>query len=127
MRKSNINISNPDELNKHLQHSSPVVWVVLGLVIAILAAFFAWSLLFKIKIKLSGSASITGGVATLHVEEQSLDKLEAGQIVYISNEQGILSFNEDNKPIVTSLTLNDGDYTYSIILKEMRPLDFLIG
>ena len=125
-KKEDISISNPDELNKHLQHSSPVTWIVLGAVILSMVGFFVWSLIYKIQIKVTGTASILSGEASLRVEDKSLDKLKVGQKVYISNQEGILSFN-DNKPVVNNIALSDGEYTYYIVIGEKRPIDFLIG
>ena len=127
MRKNKTNISNPDELNKHLQHSSPLTWIVLFLVIAVIAAFFSWSAIYKLKIRLMGKASITSGVVTLEIKDSDLNKLKKGQEVYILDKKGeILSFN-DKQPVISKFELDDGDqYTYTIVLEEKRPIEFLI-
>ena len=129
MKKKNKSISSPEELNSHLQHSSPTTWIVLGLVIATLIGFFAWSFIYKLKIKISGNAVINSGNVTLNVLEKDLDKLEVGQLVYISNKEGkIASINDDGQPVVSNFDLEDGDnYKYYVVIKEMRPIDFLIG
>lgn len=128
MKKENVSISNPDELNKHLQSSSPVTWIVLGTTIAVMLAFFVWSFLFKLPIKLSGAATVEAGQASLVVSEKGKDKLEAGQKIYILDQEGVLSF-VDGKPVVNNLTLADGSYTYrtDIVLEEIRPIDFLFN
>ena len=41
MKRENQNISNPDELNKILQKTNPLVWVVLGIVLLVLVLLFA--------------------------------------------------------------------------------------
>ena len=127
MKKEDIKISSPDELNKHLQHASPFTWTILFVVIALLIGFFVWSLIYKVKVKITGKAYVESGEATLYVDESSLNKLKAGQVVYVSNQQGYLSFNDENKPIVSQLTLEKGEYTYQIIIKEMKPFEFLIN
>lgn len=127
MSKKNVTISNPDELNKHLQYSSPVTWIVLSLVILLIAGFFTWSALYKLDVKVSGSATISGGVATLNVNEDSLSKLEVGQKVYISKQEGeILSFDENKQPVVSNFPISDGEYSYYIVIKQIRPINFLI-
>ena len=128
MKKKDISVSNPDELNKHLQHTSPITWLVLGLVTAMIISFFVWSFIYKIPIKLLGQASISSGEVTLVVKDKDLNKLEVGQPVYILDKQGeILSFNDDKQPVISHFDLADGDYEYKIVLKETRPIDFLIG
>ena len=127
MKKNNKSITNPDDLNKNLQYSSPITWIVLSLVVLLLVSFFIWSSIYKIKVKIDGKANINAGQVTLHVEESSLSKLEKGQKVYISNIEGqILSFNDD-QPVVSSFNLNDGEYDYYIVIKEVRPIDFLLS
>jgi len=128
MKKNTANVSNPDELNKYLQNASPVTWIIIFLVVVIIAGFFAWSFLARIKVRITGNASISSHVATLHVEEKDLERLEVGQVVTINNQEGkILSFNDDKTPVVSSFTLDDGEYTYSITVREIRPIDFFIG
>lgn len=125
--KKNKSITNPDELNKNLQYSSPITWIILASVVLLLLGFFVWSFLFKIKEKVSGTANITNHEVTLLVEEESLSKLKVGQKVYIANlEAEIISF-DDNQPIVSSLLLADGDYEYYVVIKEIRPVDILLG
>ena len=126
MKKNSRNFTNPDDLNKNLQYSSPSTWITLSVVILLLIGFFTWSCIYKIKIKITGIASIVSGTATLNVNESKLNQLKKGQKVYISNQVGeILSF--DNKqPVVSTFTLDDGKYAYYIIIGEMRPVDFLL-
>lgn len=128
MKKEQTSVSNPDELNKYLQRSSFVVWLILGIVASILIAFFVWSMIYKVKVKISGLADISGGEVTLHVEEKSLNQLEVGQKVYIQNQElEISSFDDNKQPIVTKSTLEDGEYPYYIVIKEAKPIEFLIG
>lgn len=127
MKKNIKSITNPDELSKNLQYNSPITWIILSLVMLLLVAFFTWSFIYKIKVKISGKADIISGQVTLHVEETSLKKLEVGQKVYISEIVGeILSFNE-GEPVVSEFDLEDGEYDYYVVLKEIRPIDFLMG
>ena len=125
MKKNKPVISNPDELNKHLQHNSPTTWVVLITVTALLIGLFVWSSIYKLVIKVTGTATIFNGEVTLAVREKDLKKLAIGQTVSISNQEGkILSFN-DGQPIVSPFDLVNGEYTYSIVIGEKRPIEFL--
>ena len=72
MNKKSVSISNPDELNKHLQSSSTSTWIALGVVISLLVAFFVWSFIYKLPVKLSGIASVISGQASLKVDEKVL-------------------------------------------------------
>ena len=126
-KNKNIGITNPDELNKHLQYTSVTTWIILGAVILSLAGLFTWAFVYKIQEKITGKALITSGVVTLNVEESQKPRLATGQKVYIADKVGeILSIDEGN-PVVSLFDLEDGsNYTYTIVVSEMRPIDFLI-
>lgn len=125
--KKNVTVSNPDELNKYLQHTSFGTWIILGLVSVVLLGFFVWSVLFKMEIKITGKATVSGGAVTLHVDSANADKLAVNQKVIIENQEGkIESFNDDHQPVVSSFTLENGEYTYTIVYQK-RPVEFLIG
>ena len=127
MKKSIKTISNPDDLNKHLQYTSPVTWIVLFVVTAILVAFFTWASIYKLKEKISGVAEIKSHEVTLHIEESQKKRLEVGQKVYILDLVGEITSFVDEEPMVTPFELDDGEYTYTIVLKEYRPIDFLLS
>lgn len=128
MKKSVANITNPDDLDKVLKHTSPITWITLGIVTALLASFFIWSLIYKITIKITGIANVYSNEVTLHIEESHLNELVVGQKVYIKDKEGeILSIKDDGQPIVSNMNLADGEYTYSLIIKETKPFDYLIG
>ena len=125
MKRKAKSITNPDELNKRLQYSSPIAWIVLTSAVFLLAGFFVWASICQIQVKVTGTANILAGQVSLVIEEASLKQLEVGQKVYISGLEGeILSFN-DNQPVVSDFSLDDGDYAYCIVIKEVKPIDFL--
>lgn len=125
MKKNKISVSNPDELNKHLQHTSPFTWISLGLVAAALLGFFAWSFIYKIKVKISGTATVFNGEASLTVRDSDIGKLAANQLVTINDKESLLTFS-DNKPVAHFDGLENGEYTFTIVF-EKRPVDFLLG
>lgn len=126
-KNKNIGITNPDELNKHLQYTSITTWIVLGAVILSLAGLFTWSFVYKIQEKITGKASISSGAVTLTIEESQKPRLAVGQKVYIADKVGEIEFIDDGNPVVSLFDLEDGsNYTYTIVVKEMRPIDFLI-
>lgn len=127
MKKTVKSISNPDELNKNLQYTSPFTWIILGVSVLALVAFFVWSSIYKIKVKIFGDASIKDGQVVLLIDESNKTKLAVGQTVIINDKEGtILSFNND-EPVVSSFDLSDGDYKYTIILEEVKPIEFLFN
>ena len=126
MKKKQVSITNPEELNKNLQYSSPLTWIALSGVILLIISFFVWSIIYKIEYKIEGIANIVSGAVTLNVTPSSLNKLKVDQKVYISGLEGtIVSFDEDKQPVVTNFDLEDGEYPYYIEI-YIRPVDFLI-
>ena len=127
MKKGNVSVSNPEELNKHLQHTNPFTWIALGIVTFLLIIFFLWSYFFKMIKEIKGVASIEDGVASLVVSDRDLGKLEKGQKVIIDKQEGeILSFDDNRNPIVSKFSLEDGEYTYTVEV-VIRPIYFVIG
>ena len=126
MKKPAPSISNPDELNKRLQRTSPLAWISLAVCVLAMTGFLAWSFLYRFQDKIVGSAHIDNGQATLVVDASKKNKLAVGQKVYIAEQVGeIVSLSNDNL-VVSSFSLPNGDYTYTIV-REVRPVDFLIG
>ena len=127
MSNKNVGITNPDELNKHLQYTSISTWIILGAVILSLAGLFTWSFVYKIQEKITGKASISSGAVTLTIEESQKPRLAVGQKVYIADKVGEIESIDDGNPVVSLFDLEDGsNYTFTIVVKEMRPIDFLI-
>lgn len=126
MKKKQARISNPDELNKNLSYNSPVTWIVLGTVIILLAGFFAWSLIYKIQIKLFGTLYIDSGAVTLVLDDESkTNELKVGQKVYVSGDEGVISSIDDNNVAVDNITLADGQYDDCyVVINELKPIEF---
>ena len=128
-KKSALTISSPDELNKGLQHTSPITWVILVSILALLLVFFAWGMFTRLPAKLSGSATVTDGVATLRYKTSEAKDIKVGLKVYINDKEAeiLTVFADTNTAETTSFDLENGNYTYYVVIKEIRPLDFLLG
>ena len=127
MKKNITSISSPEELNKRLQSTSFVTWLILILVSFILIGFFIWASVFELPIKVTGSAMISSGEVTLNIDHDDLNLLKEGQIVTIKDQKGeILSLN-DGQPVVSGFDLDDGEYTCHIVVSEKRLITFVFG
>lgn len=128
MDKANQSINNPDELNKILQKTNPLVWITLAVVLILLAMLYAWAFVTTLEIKVPGKADVREQVATVYVDENKADEVQIGQKIYISNEEGtIANVTEDGGFISTPIKLDDGGYDSYIVVKEVRPISFLFG
>ncbi len=127
MKKTLKSISSPDELNKNLQYTSPFTWIILGASVLALAGFFAWSCLFTLKVKIFGDATVKDGQVVLAIEESKKSKLAVGQKVIINDKEGSIISITNNEPVISEFDLQDGNYTYTIILEEIKPIEFLFN
>ena len=125
MKKKQVKISNPDELNKNLSYNSPVTWIVLGTVILLLVGFFAWSLIYKIQIKLFGAVTNTSGAITLILKDESKSgEIKIGQKVYVTGDEGVIS-SIDGSIKVSDITLADGQsLDCYVVINELKPIEF---
>ena len=83
----------------------------------------------RLPAKLSGSATVTDGVATLRYKASDAKDIKVGQKVTINGKEAeiLTVFKDTNTAQTTSFELENGDYTYYVVVKEIRPLDFLLG
>lgn len=123
--KKKVIISNPEDLEKNLQYISPITWIILSIVALLIAGLFSWSFLYKIQDKIIGKANVIAGEVTLNIDNSNLSKIKVGQKVYILDQVGEIVSIKDRQPIVSSFSLVDGEYEYTLI-NEMRPIDFLV-
>ena len=91
---------------------------MLGLIVS---AFFV-----KITDRIQGVANVKDGEVTLVMSDANKRKLEKGQKVYILDQIGEIESVTDYVPVISGFVLSDGEYNYTINVKEIRPIDFLI-
>ena len=127
MKKNITSISSPEELNKRLQSTSFVTWLILILVSFILIGFFIWASVFELPIKVTGSAMISSEEVTLNVDHDDLNLLKEGQIVTIKDQKGEILSLHDGQPAVSGFDLDDGEYTCHIVVSEKRLISFVFG
>ena len=121
-------ISSSEKLNDYLKATSIFTWILLGIVIFCLLGIFIWSFSAKITYKIEGEARINGGILSIEIDEKRLNELSVGQVVYVGSCEGVIkSIGEDNKPIISGIDLEDGEYSYTIILKTIHPIEYLFN
>jgi len=119
-------ITTPEKLNENLQATSPVTWIMLGVVILALIGIFVWSFLATITYKVEGRASVKDGVATVVIDENRKDEIHVGQTVTISSETvKITGLDDDGRPVVSFVSLQDGEYACTVITKSIHPIEYL--
>ena len=125
MKRNKVSITNPDELEKNLQYTSPITWIILSVAVALIIGVLVWSSLFKFKDKITGKANIKSGEVTLVMDSKAKTRLKPGQKIYINELEGEILALENNKPVISYFPLKDGEYVYSVYI-EVRPIEYLI-
>ena len=121
-------ITSPEKLNDYLKATSVTTWVLLGMIIVFLVGILIWSHLAEITYIIEGNATISSGEVKLEIDESRLNELKVGQIVYILDSEGeITSINDNGMPIISGINLSDGDYKYTIIIKTINPIEYLLN
>ena len=119
-------IATPEKLHNQLQATSPLTWILLGVVILSLFGFFIWSLTANITYKLEGNLSVNNGNITINYDEKRKNELEVGQKIIINDIEGeITDISEDGKISISINNLIDGEYKYTIILRTIHPIRYL--
>ena len=127
-KKVNKNISGPEELDKILKRTNPVVWIVLGAHILLLLNFFLWTVLATIEQKVEMTAVVSDRSVAIYSEEESVKSISAGQKVYIEDEAGtVLSVEDDGTILISDMSLKDGAYKCKIVIREIKPVEFLMN
>lgn len=127
-KKVNKNISGPEELDKILKRTNPVVWIVLGVHILLLLNFFLWTIFATIEQKVEMTAVVSDRSVAIYSEEESVKSIAAGQKVYIEDEAGtVLSVEDDGTVLISDMPLKDGAYKCKIIIREIKPVEFLMN
>ena len=127
MKKSEANISSPEELNRHLQRTSPATWIILATVAGMLLSLFLWSVLVVVPLRIFGTAEVLDGEATLHMDMEDRTKVAVGQKVVISGKEGSITFVEGESVMASILGVPSGEYQYYVVYREIRPIEFLFG
>lgn len=121
-------ISSPEKLNDYLKATSIFTWILLGIVIFCLLGIFVWSFLANITYKIEGNAVIEDGVVSIEIDEKRLGELKVGQVVYIGSSEGVIeNIGEDKLPVISGIDLEDGNYKFTVILKTMHPIEYLLN
>ena len=119
-------IASPEELNEKLQHSSVWTWLVLGISFLLLGGVFGWAAFGTVEMKAYGTADLVSGVATLHLDEKDASKVAVGQCVYIEGKQGEI-YDVSSLPLAKQFDLPDQEYSFYVVVKQMKPIEFLWG
>jgi len=120
-------ISGPEELDKILKKTNPLVWVILGIVILFLFNLFLWGFLATLEQKVSLPATVKDSKITLYANKSNADAIKEGQKAYIEDKTAtVLSVADDGKIDISDVPIADGTYNCYIVIREIKPINFLL-
>ena len=124
-------ISQPDELNAYLRVPKPMIWLLLGAVIIVLAGLLVWGLVGTVDITADGDAFVSEGQAVIMLADNEKYHLDEGMKVIIDEKDTTITRIENNvfgKPVGYASTLeSDGTYPVSVIVNSVHPIELLFG
>lgn len=124
-------ISSPEQLTDYLKVTNPSIWLVLFIVLLILVGFIAWASVGKLTTTVDGSAIIAEGEASIVVtgDENKDSNIEAGTKVEIAGQEYVISSVDTDafgRTVAHArIPLADGKYDASIVVEEIKPIQFL--
>ena len=130
-KKSMERLSSPDQLNDYLRVTNPVIWVVLAVLAALIAAFFLWAHLMSVESYASGKGVVSKGVMTISFQDgDAAGMVEPGMTVTVGElETKIASTGTDEGGeliAVAEADVPDGTYEVKVRYKSTKILKFLL-
>ncbi len=126
-KKALDRISSPDQLTDYLHVTSPGIWLVLLAVIIILCGFAVWATVGTLKTYAPASVKVNNGMAEVVTRKDEM--LEAGMALEVGSKTYQIDYtytDETGRMIGYSVVdLPEGSYDGSVLIEEIRPVDFL--
>lgn len=149
-QKSLDRVSSPENLDNYIKSTTPTLWLLLGIVVALLVGVIVWGTFGKID-----SASVVGcraedGVVTAYIKEAESEKLSEESYIEINGEQYaiteaagpfMVSGSSDSfliraaeiedgawyYAVTCAADLADGEYKGKLVYEEISPITFIVN
>ncbi len=150
--KSLKRVASPEELDDYIRVTSPGVWLILTGIIVFLLGVLVWGYFGRLETTLNTYGNTDQGVFIAYVTGQDMLKIEPGMKIKTADIEGTIKnihaytvpadeiFPGSSKrkeynieigtplyPVVTDLTIPDGNYDAQIILEEIKPMDLVFN
>ncbi|MCR5670540.1 MAG: hypothetical protein K6G10_06005 [Butyrivibrio sp.] len=129
-KKSVDRISSPEDLSDYLHVTTPGIWIILGAIILILGAMFAWSLQTSISSYAYGSGEVKNGIMTVSFQDQKHARhVKAGMDVNVGDAHftiDTLGTDEDgNKVAICYADIPGGTYDVKVGYRQTQVIKLL--
>ena len=123
-------ISSPEQLNDAFKVTTPVVWILLGTVIAILAGFFVWASVGRFETLADADVIVKDSRAAAYITGSNADSIQAGMTLRIGDaEYRITDVGRDlsgRAVAYADVSEPDGEYSSKVVIESVRPISFLL-
>ena len=130
-KKSLERVSSPEQLNNYMRVTSPAVWMLLGVVIALLAGLLVLSSVNRLETLLPVQARVSDGSATVVVSGAQGASVREGQPLRVAGVEVALEtvyLNDAGDTVCTApLSAADGTYDAQIVTDSVSPIRFLLN
>ena len=121
-------ISSPEKLTEYLRVTNPGIWIVLSAVILLLGGILIWAAIGTLETKADAKVIVEDHVAMVVTDGTA--RLKDGMPLRIlSGDYIIAATTEDDYGRVYGITevpLPDGSYDGTVVVDQVRPIDFLL-
>lgn len=150
-RQKNIDkINSPESLNEYIKVTNPSVWIILVGVILLIIGALVFGTIGKIDTNINSAVEVSGGIATLYIGEEDIDKVKPDMTVKIDGtdykimsiasrpleasgidsfvlHKGNLEESEWLYPITLEGVIEDGVYNASITIERVSPISYILN
>ncbi len=150
--KSLKSMASPEELDDYIKVTNPGVWLLLTAVIVFLSGVIAWGVFGKLETDVDAFGRMEEGRLVVYTTGSDMLKLKEGMKVVTRHSEGSITgitgytiiseevFPTKDKaeeyhiaagtplyPIITDLTLPDGNYDTRVVLQEIKPMELIFN
>lgn len=136
-RKENTNpIASADELHEYMKVTSPQLWMLLSVILALVIGFLVFASLVTMENTIKCEAEVTKIDIEVPLDEENYDLVKRGMTVRFAGTEGYVESLYDyetlGKGVVVALkdpeqTIKNGVYEAEIVLEKVSPISFLIN
>ena len=128
-KKTMDRISSPEKLTDYLCVTNPGIWIMLGIVVLVLAAFFVWAAVGTLETKADATVLVQDHTAI--VATAAGEPVTEGMTIRINDQEYVIASTQpDGYGRIIGLaevTLPEGEYKATVVLESIHPLSFLLG
>ena len=145
-------MASPEELDDYIKVTNPGVWLLLSVVIIFLLGVIIWGIFGKLETDVDVFGKMEEGRLVVYTTGADMLKLQPGMKVVANQMEGSVTditgytviseevFPTTDKaeeykivegtplyPIITDLTLPDGNYDARVVLQEIKPMELIFN